>query len=140
VENDRLLVKPLPNATSRPATERIERRVDIQLRQSRQELERVASELKDSIYRESNVAALEQEDERREREATAEPASDTRAETLRQALGGPPMSLANFIAVIQGLDVRGQKEYGPVYRVFQSDPSPLPKTHKSLPPPAARNP
>ena len=139
VENDRLLFKPLPKERLQPRTERVlESGLKIELRQSKQDLEQSAKDLKDSIYREDRVAELEKEDEEREREARGEVPSKKRGETLQQMLGGEPMYLAGFISAIQAIDRRGQQEFGQAYRGYQPEPTPLPKNQKSLPPPSVK--
>jgi len=142
VENDRLLVKALRKERLQPKTEPVgEGGLKIELRQSRQDLEQSANDLKDSIYREDRVAELEKEDEEREREAKGESPSSKREEKqrmLEQMLSGKPMYLAEFIAAIQVIDRRGQQEFSQAYRVYQPEPTPLPKSQKSLSPPSVK--
>jgi hypothetical protein len=135
VHNDRLLVAPLPGPAVTPKAEST---LKVELGQSKQELEQITRDLKDSIYREDRLDQLEAADEDGEREAKRKAPAPRRLDKqqrLEHTLGGRPMYLDEFVSVIQALDRRVQKDYGLAFRLFQADPTPLPKTRKELSPP-----
>ncbi|UCC31098.1 MAG: hypothetical protein JSU86_02240 [Phycisphaerales bacterium] len=95
---------------------------------------------KDSIYREDNVAELAEQDAQRAKLQKEEIMLKNRQERerlLHESLGGKPMGLEDFEAMIKKSDERVRQQYDPVYRTFHIEPVSLPREQKSLSPPSS---
>lgn len=141
VDDGRLVLKALPRPGPRPTPGQPgEDVLRLELKQSKEELERVAESLKDSIYREDRVEELERQDEDRDDEPKTEASSrrqGDRQRVLHQMLGGTPMTLDDFISAVQAIDRRARSQQGRADRVFQLEPTPLMRERSPLPPPPA---
>ena len=140
VDDGRLVFKALLVRGRKPSAEPGEDALRLELKQSKEELERVTESLKDSIYREDNEEALERQDDARDDEPTTDASSrrqGDRQRVLHEMLGGTPMALDDFISAVQAIDRRARTQPGRADRAFQLEPTPLTGERRALPPPRA---
>jgi hypothetical protein len=140
VDDGRLVLKALPARVRKPSAEPGEDALRLELKQSKEELERVTESLKDSIYREDNEEALERQDDARDNAPTTDVSprrQGDRRRVLHEMLGGAPMALDDFISAVQAIDRRARTQPGRADRAFQLEPTPLTGERRALPPPPA---
>lgn len=101
------------------------------------DLKKLQDSLKDSIYREDNVEALEKADERRVHSGLSAKLEGelrpTRKEHITRILNAEPIQLGEFVDLVRELRARVEKDIDPKIRKFRPKPKSLPVEIKGVP-------